>query len=100
VTKLVCCRFHCRAISHSLPKLLNSLQWGNRRSILEVYWLLARWPTLEPEVAMQLLDCTYPDARVRQFAVQCLEKTLDYNRMSLYLLQLVQVSHISCLLIG
>lgn len=40
---------------------------------------------------MELLNCTYPDSRVRKFAVSCLEKRLDDNKLSLYLLQLVQV---------
>lgn len=43
------------------------------------------------QVAMELLDCTYPDPRVRAFAVKCLEDNLDDNRLDLYLLQLVQV---------
>lgn len=42
---------------------------------------------------MELLDCTYPDPKVRAFAVKCLEDNLDNNRLDLYLLQLVQVSN-------
>ena len=45
------------------------------------------------QVAMELLDCTYPDPKVRAFAVKCLEDNLDNNRLDLYLLQLVQVSN-------
>ena len=40
---------------------------------------------------MELLDCAYPDPRVRSFAVRCLESNMDDNKLSLYLLQLVQV---------
>ena len=53
--------------------------------------LLKQWPTVTPEVALQLLDCSYTDLKVRQFAVHCLETGLTDDKLQQYLLQLVQV---------
>jgi len=38
-------------ICDSLPKLLASTDWGDRESVAQIYLLLKRWPTLEPEVS-------------------------------------------------
>ncbi|XP_067951586.1 phosphatidylinositol 4,5-bisphosphate 3-kinase catalytic subunit alpha isoform-like isoform X2 [Watersipora subatra] len=84
-------RYYCVRFPHVLPKLLTATDWGERRSVMEIYFLLKIWPIIEPEVALALLDCSYPDPRVRAYAVHCLEENLDDNRLSLYLLQLVQV---------
>lgn len=40
---------------------------------------------------MELLDCNYPDPMVRHFAVRCLDKYLTDDKLSQYLIQLVQV---------
>jgi phosphatidylinositol-4,5-bisphosphate 3-kinase len=42
---------------------------------------------------MELLDCNYPDPMVRSFAVRCLEKYLTDDKLSQYLIQLVQVRY-------
>ena len=39
--------------------------------------MLDSWPPLQPERAMELLDCQYADQRVRDFAVKCL-RSLRY----------------------
>lgn len=56
-----------------------------------MYMLLKKWPILEPEVVLELLDCSFPDPHVRSFAVQCLEQKLTDEKLQRYLLQLVQV---------
>lgn len=56
-----------------------------------MYCLLKDWPAIKPEQAMELLDCNYPDPMIRDFAVQCLEKYLTDDKLSQYLIQLVQV---------
>lgn len=56
-----------------------------------MYCLLKEWPSIRPEQAMELLDCNYPDPMVRHFAVRCLEKYLTDDKLSQYLIQLVQV---------
>lgn len=57
-----------------------------------MYCLLKEWPSIRPEQAMELLDCNYPDPMVRTFAVRCLDKYLTDDKLSQYLIQLVQVS--------
>ena len=57
----------------------------------QLYMLLKQWPTVTPEVALQLLDCSYTDLKVRQFAVHCLEIGMTDDKLQQYLLQLVQV---------
>lgn len=57
----------------------------------QMYCLVKDWPPIKPEQAMELLDCNYPDPMVRAFAVRCLEKYLTDDKLSQYLIQLVQV---------
>lgn len=44
---------------------------------------------------MELLDCNFPDPMIREFAVKCLEKYLTDDKLSQYLIQLVQVCHVN-----
>uniref|UniRef100_A0A4W3GLX8 Phosphatidylinositol-4,5-bisphosphate 3-kinase catalytic subunit alpha n=1 Tax=Callorhinchus milii TaxID=7868 RepID=A0A4W3GLX8_CALMI len=74
-----------------LPKLLLSVKWNSRDEVAQMYCLLKDWPPIKPEQAMELLDCNYPDPMVRDFAVKCLEKSLTDDKLSQYLIQLVQV---------
>lgn len=60
-----------------------------------MYCLLKDWPAIKPEQAMELLDCNFPDPMIREFAVKCLEKYLTDDKLSQYLIQLVQVRHAS-----
>ncbi|CAH0701993.1 unnamed protein product [Spodoptera exigua] len=72
-----------------LPKLLSCVEWGERGEAAAVRRLLAAWPLLRVEAALELLDYAYADCAVRSFAVKCLGKISD-NDLLLYLLQLVQ----------
>ncbi|KAJ0180329.1 hypothetical protein K1T71_003733 [Dendrolimus kikuchii] len=72
-----------------LPKLLSCVEWGERAFAAGVPRLLARWPPLRVESALELLDYAYADAAVRSFAVSCLSSIGDAELL-LYLLQLVQ----------
>lgn len=56
-----------------------------------MYCLLKEWPLMEPESALELLDCNFPDPMVREFALRCLVQGLTDDKLSQYLLQLVQV---------
>ena len=56
-----------------------------------MYCLVNDWPPIKPQQAMELLDCNYPDPMVQGFAVQCLEKYLTDDKLSQYLILLVQV---------
>ncbi|GFS08099.1 phosphatidylinositol-4,5-bisphosphate 3-kinase catalytic subunit alpha isoform-like protein [Elysia marginata] len=53
--------------------------------------LIDRWPEIPVEVALELLDCSFTDLRVREFAVNSLDKGLGDDKLAQYLLQLVQV---------
>ena len=59
--------------------------------LLQLYSLLREWPVISPMIALQLLYCSYTDPVVRQFAVHCLEEKLTDDKLSQFLLQLVQV---------
>jgi phosphatidylinositol-4,5-bisphosphate 3-kinase len=65
-----------------------------------MYCLLKDWPAIKPEQAMELLDCNFPDPKIREFAVKCLEKYLTDDRLSQYLIQLVQVCVLRSILGG
>lgn len=58
----------------------------------QLYELLRRWPIIPCEVALELLDCSYTDLVVREYAVKCLDQRLKDDKLAQYLLQLVQVS--------
>lgn len=45
-------RHYCKTVSHLLPKLLCSTNWGDRRCVAEIYLLLQSWPSLDPEVRL------------------------------------------------
>ncbi|XP_047021008.1 phosphatidylinositol 4,5-bisphosphate 3-kinase catalytic subunit delta isoform [Helicoverpa armigera] len=72
-----------------LPKLVSCVEWGERGEAASVRRLLADWPLLRVESALELLDYAYADCAVRSFAVNCLARISD-NDLLLYLLQLVQ----------
>uniref|UniRef100_A0A2K6FNQ9 Phosphatidylinositol-4,5-bisphosphate 3-kinase catalytic subunit alpha n=1 Tax=Propithecus coquereli TaxID=379532 RepID=A0A2K6FNQ9_PROCO len=84
-------RHYCVTIPEILPKLLLSVKWNSRDEVAQMYCLVKDWPPIKPEQAMELLDCNYPDPMVRGFAVRCLEKYLTDDKLSQYLIQLVQV---------
>lgn len=57
-----------------LPKLLSCVEWTERAEVARVVRMLATWPLLRVESALELLDYAYADAAVRSFAVKCLAK--------------------------
>ncbi|XP_051956820.1 phosphatidylinositol 4,5-bisphosphate 3-kinase catalytic subunit alpha isoform isoform X2 [Xyrauchen texanus] len=84
-------RHYCVNIPESLPKLLLSVKWNSRDEVSQIYCLLKDWPLMQPESALELLDCNFPDPMVREFALRCLIQGLTDDKLSQYLLQLVQV---------
>ncbi|KAK6177652.1 hypothetical protein SNE40_015711 [Patella caerulea] len=83
-------RENCLTRPNSLPKLLLSVKWQERKDVAQLYLLIDRWPVVEPEVGLELLDCSFSDLKVREFAVSCLDKGMTDYKLSQYLLQLVQ----------
>lgn len=74
----------------SLALLLSSVKWSNYIDVAKLQALLISWPRLNCELSLALLDFTYADKAVREFAVNCLEQLPD-DEVTQYLLQLVQV---------
>lgn len=68
-----------------------SIVWCDRERTCEFYALLDDWPDLRIETAIELLDGKYVDRRVRQLAVEHLDRALNDDQFQLYLLVLVQV---------
>lgn len=73
------------------PEARPAAQRAALLSAFQMYCLLKDWPAIRPEQAMELLDCNFPDPMIREFAVKCLEKYLTDDKLSQYLIQLVQV---------
>ncbi len=98
-------------VSKTLIRLLTNVEThktsdvsiSRKGLVLQLYLLLQNWPVISPEAALELLYCTYTDLTVRRFAVQCLEKKLTDDKLSQFLLQVVQVrtgrdrTHVVCL---
>ncbi|XP_030043643.1 phosphatidylinositol 4,5-bisphosphate 3-kinase catalytic subunit alpha isoform isoform X1 [Microcaecilia unicolor] len=84
-------RQYCINIPETLPKLLLSVKWNSRDEVTQMYCLLREWPLIKPELSLELLDCNFPDPMVREFALKCLVKGLTDDKLSQYLIQLVQV---------
>ncbi|XP_063057894.1 phosphatidylinositol 4,5-bisphosphate 3-kinase catalytic subunit alpha isoform isoform X1 [Engraulis encrasicolus] len=84
-------RQYCTNMPEILPKIMIAVKWNSRDEVAQMYCLLKEWPAIKPEQAMELLDCNYPDPMIREFAVRCLEKYLTDDKLSQYLIQLVQV---------
>lgn len=84
-------RDDCLNYPHSLPKLLQSVNWSNKTDVIEIYSLLFKWPLIKPIQAMELLSSAYADLEVRNFACRSINKYLKDEELEYYLLQLVQV---------
>lgn len=56
-----------------LSKLLDCVNWGVQCEAAEASTLVSKWPLLEPQLALELLDYNYADMEVRSFAVKCLQ---------------------------
>lgn len=82
-------RYELVNIPEMLPLVINSIDYLVTNQVLEVPMLLQRWSTPPPTVALTLLDSCFPDHRVREYAVHCLESLTD-DEIMLYMLQLVQ----------
>ncbi|KAI1309369.1 Phosphatidylinositol 4,5-bisphosphate 3-kinase catalytic subunit beta isoform [Halotydeus destructor] len=77
------------SLPQSLPHILNCVKWDCRPSVTEMMKLLKKWPLMKPESALGLLDYSFADTAVREYAVKCLDNMAD-DDLLLYLLQLVQ----------
>ncbi|MEQ2191919.1 hypothetical protein XENOCAPTIV_004376 [Xenoophorus captivus] len=62
-------------VPHGLEDLLNPIGVAGSNPN-KMYCLLKEWHLMEPESALELLDCNFPDPIVREFALRCLMKFL------------------------
>ncbi|XP_031656916.1 phosphatidylinositol 4-phosphate 3-kinase C2 domain-containing subunit alpha-like [Oncorhynchus kisutch] len=88
-------RHHCRAHTHSLPKVLASAPSWDWGSMAEIHALLHNWPSLQPVCALELLDSKFADTEVRSVAVGWIESSSD-DELADYLPQLVQALKFEC----
>ncbi|CDQ67185.1 unnamed protein product [Oncorhynchus mykiss] len=86
-------RHHCRAYTHSLPKVLASAPSWDWGSMAEIHSLLHHWPSLQPVCALELLHSKFADTEVRSVAVSWIESSSD-DELADYLPQLVQVDSV------
>ena len=73
----------------SLAKVMQAVPWTEPAAAAEAHRLLEHWPPMDPLLALELLDSKYPDAKVRAYAVGCLER-LGTNDLEEWMMQLVQ----------
>jgi len=84
------CRHYLIDIPQALPKVLQCVNWGRPDSRHEAYRLLSLWRTPAAlHDVLELLDVTYADYAVREYAVGILRQMTD-EQLQMYLLQLVQ----------
>eukprot|EP00002_Diphylleia_rotans_P005530 TRINITY_DN1469_c0_g2_i1.p1 TRINITY_DN1469_c0_g2~~TRINITY_DN1469_c0_g2_i1.p1 ORF type:complete len:1062 (-),score=220.71 TRINITY_DN1469_c0_g2_i1:385-3570(-) len=83
-------RNYCTQYSKALPKFLISVDWTDPNKVQDAHVYLYSWAKPTALEALELLDAKFADARVRAYAVECLE-AFDDNEITDYLLQLVQV---------
>ena len=74
---------------HILPRIIDCVDYRNNLEVRELHSLLTKWPIIPMENALQLLDYAYPDERVHEYVVKCLDDETD-EKLEMYLCQLVQ----------
>ncbi|XP_075164138.1 phosphatidylinositol-4-phosphate 3-kinase catalytic subunit Pi3K68D [Haematobia irritans] len=82
-------RLYLQNIPHALPKVLHAAHSWDYASLMDLHSLLCSWSPLAPLQALELLLPRYPDAKVREKAVQWISK-LPNDQLVDYLPQLIQ----------
>ncbi|KAL6059622.1 Phosphatidylinositol 4,5-bisphosphate 3-kinase catalytic subunit gamma isoform [Balamuthia mandrillaris] len=83
-------RHQCMSKAEALPKFLLSVCYADRLQVQEMHTLLPLWKKPRAIEALELLDSSFADSKVREYAVSCLDDFGTEEFMD-YLLQLVQV---------
>jgi hypothetical protein len=78
-----------RSLPFMIPKLLLACRYDDRAQVQQLRRELRGWPLLPPELALEVLDASFADPVVRQYAVTCIDQFSD-AQLSDVLLQLVQ----------
>ena len=74
----------------ALCKFLLAVDWLSPAAVHESHLLMEKWAPLQPMDALELLDARYADTKVRQHAIEAIDKMPD-NELKNCILQLVQV---------
>ena len=82
-------RLYLQNIPHALPKVLHAAHSWDYASLMDLHSLLYSWSALSPLQALELLLPRYPDAKVREKAVEWISK-LPNDQLVDYLPQLIQ----------
>uniref|UniRef100_A0A1I8NM56 Uncharacterized protein n=1 Tax=Stomoxys calcitrans TaxID=35570 RepID=A0A1I8NM56_STOCA len=82
-------RLYLQNIPHALPKVLHAAHSWDYASLMDLHSLLCSWSPLSPLQALELLLPRYPDAKVREKAVEWISK-LPNDQLVDYLPQLIQ----------
>ena len=82
-------RWNLRTVPEALPKVVLATPWTDPGAVRELHRVVGAWAQMEPLRAIELLDSRYPDAKVRAYAVRCLER-LPLNDLEDWMMQLVQ----------
>ncbi|ELP91241.1 phosphatidylinositol 3-kinase, putative [Entamoeba invadens IP1] len=73
----------------NLSRVVAAVDLTNVHMVAELHRLIADWPLLDPQTAIEMLDFKFPDQKVRDFALKCLEP-MDDAELIMFLPQLVQ----------
>ena len=82
-------RYYLMEQKAALPKFLQSVSWQSKQEAEEALELLYKWQPLDPADALELLQPTFTEPKVRRYAISRLQ-CADNEELLLYLLQLVQ----------
>ena len=66
--------------------LCKAVNWGSAAHVQEAYRLLNEWHAIDADVALQLLDKTFPDPKARLFSnvnVVCVAFVVETERARL-----------------
>ena len=72
-----------------LPRIIDCVDYTNYQEVQNLHRMLRKWPLIPFQFALQLLDYSYPDERVHEFAIKCLNVEKD-DTIELFFCQLVQ----------
>ena len=74
---ILICRDYISTIPSALELFLRSINWFNPLEVSLAHKYLKKWAKLSPEDALSLLDCRFPDIKVRLYAVNILRESPD-----------------------
>ena len=74
---ILICRDYILTIPSALELFLRAINWFNPLEVSIAHKYLKKWTKLSAEDALSLLDCRFPDTKVRIYAVNILRESQD-----------------------